>query len=185
MGRAPSRSSRARRHSARRGRAARLEEDADPRPFLPAKDRVLRDVGEEQVAAIADPDRPLGPVEPVGQAFHPRSRRDDAVEAVVVPLDRPDRREGLPVTGVHATRDQDQGEQEEKMGERREGAATLPDRIHRRLHPSGPKRTELGPGTTRPRGPHPHARGLELSPPRQDWQPPSGEKQERSQDEQR
>ena len=135
--------------------AARLEEDADPRPFLPLKDRVLRDVGEEQVAAIADPDRPLGPVEPVGQAFHPRRGRDDAVEAVVVPLDRPDRREARPVTGVHATCDHDQGEQEEKEGECREGAATLLDRIHRRLHSSGPKWTELEPRTTRPRVPRP------------------------------
>ena len=37
---------------ARAGVAAGLEEDADPFAFLPAEDRVLRHVGEEQVAAV-------------------------------------------------------------------------------------------------------------------------------------
>ena len=52
-------------------------------PFLPAIDGILRDVREEQIAALLDPQRTLGPVVSLGEDFDLRVRSDQTIESGV------------------------------------------------------------------------------------------------------
>src|SRR5262249_59860208 len=84
--------------------AARREEHADPLAFLPLVDGVPRDVREQQVTALLDPDRPLGPDEVLGQLLQLGPLGDQFVEARVVALDLPDRRVRLALLPRHGER---------------------------------------------------------------------------------
>ena len=73
------------------GVAARLEEDADPLALLPLEDGVRGTSEKSRKPPRAIPDRPLGPVEPVGEPLDPGVCGDDPVEPRVEPLDRAER----------------------------------------------------------------------------------------------
>src|SRR5207245_3226712 len=62
------------------GVAARLEVLRDPLLGGVLVDDVVRDVGEEQVAAVLDPDRPLDPDEALGHLDELGAGRDQFVE---------------------------------------------------------------------------------------------------------
>ena len=70
------------------GEGGGLAEVADrSRLLLPLQDAVVREVAAQQVAAVAEPDRPLGPAEPRREALHRREREAVAPEARVKRVD--------------------------------------------------------------------------------------------------
>jgi hypothetical protein len=74
--------------------ARRVQDLADPVRLAPAVHDVARHVGEHQVAAVADPDRPLGPDEALGQLLDLGVGRDDGVELRREAVDLADGLEG-------------------------------------------------------------------------------------------
>ena len=69
------------------GIAARVEDDALALALLPFVDPVLDHVREQQVAAVSNPDRTLGPAVVVHDLLEPRLRRYQPVEPRVEPGD--------------------------------------------------------------------------------------------------
>jgi hypothetical protein len=67
--------------------ARRPHVDREALTLLPAVDRVLRDVAEQQIAATVVPDRALGPVEPFGELLDLRIAGHQGIERRIEPLD--------------------------------------------------------------------------------------------------
>src|SRR5580692_2744440 len=60
----------------------RLAEGADvARRFVPAQDAVVRDIAPQQIAAVAEPDRPLRPARALIQTLDGSGSKDQRLEA--------------------------------------------------------------------------------------------------------